>query len=546
MAHTSAVRAPSDRRLAAILFLDVVGSTTIAAEAGDRRWRELLTRFRRTVRTELRRGGGHEEDTAGDGFFATFAEPARAVRTADAIASAVHEHGLEVRCGIHFGECEVVDGRLAGIAVHIGARVMSMAGPAEVLVTGTVRDLATGAGIGFEDRGTHELKGVPGSWPLFAVRTIDDRPAAEPLAADEAESRRRTAPARGMLGRRAPSLMGTGALIGLGAVVAVAPVVTIVAATRDGGDARGPDASPTGGDSTSPTSSAAPELLHEAIVRLDPENGAITEQVDGILEGGLGPGRTIVFAEGSVWVMGEGTALARIEGGTVARVRDAAGGDVAAGDRQIWIGTSTGVAPDYHVAVSRIDVSRNSATRPIALPGTFQNALSEIAVGDRYVWSAYAGGLARIDNESGAFDVRDTGGDEDGVEAFGSTVWVTDVLNNVLMRIDPDTIDVVRSVELDSNADALAIGGAGTWFVDSSAGFAQEIEDEGLGEQVQVGTDPLAIAVGSDYIWVANRADGTISRIDADTHLVETFPVPGSPIALAVEPQSGAVWVYLI
>jgi streptogramin lyase len=196
--------------------------------------------------------------------------------------------------------------------------------------------------------------------------------------------------------------------------------------------------------------------------------------------------------------------------------------------------------------VSRIDVSRNAATRPISFPGTYQNALSDIAVGGDYVRSAYAGSLARLDTRSGGSELADAISDVNGVEAYESTVWVQDVLNNVLMRIDPESLEVVDSIELDSNADAVAIGPAGTWFVDSSVGFAQEIEADGLGEQIPVGTEPVAIAVGTDHVWVASRGDGSVSRIDADSHVVETFPVPGSPIALAVEPQSRAVWVYLI
>lgn len=550
MPHTSAVRtAPSERRLAAVLFLDVVGSTTIASDVGDRTWRELLTRFRRTVRAELRRGGGREEDTAGDGFFATFAEPARAVRTADAIARSVHEHGLEVRCGIHFGECEVVDGKLAGIAVHIGARVMSLAGPAEILVTSTIRDLATGSGIAFEDRSTHELKGVPGTWHLFAIRAIDDRPAVEPLPPDDATERLAAVQARGMLGGRAPSLLGTGGLIGLGALIAVATIVTIVGANRDG-DTGGPGPSVTSTPETSSTPSPSPPVanLHEALVRLDPQTGAVTQTVDAVLEGGLGPGRTVVFAEGAVWVMGEGTALSRIEDGVVRRVRDAGGGDVATGDRQVWIGTSTGVAPNYHAAVSRIDVSRNSATRAIPLPGTYQNTLSEIAVGGGYVWSAYEGGLGRVDLATGDATVIDTDPrNANSVEAYGSAVWVSDVLNNVLYRVDVESSRIVATVELGTtSADAMGIGPAGTWIVDTSGGLTQEVLESELGEPIGVGVDPVAIAVGADAIWVANRGENTVSRIDPFTMEVFTFDVPGSPISVAVEPQSGAIWVYLI
>ena len=143
----------------------------VAWQLGDRRWRDLLKQHHALVRRQLARFSGREIDTSGDGFFATFDGPARAIRCAVAILSAVREIGLEVRAGLHTGECEVVDGKVGGIAVHIGARVAARASPGEVLVSGTVKDLVAGSGIQFADRGTVELKGVPGSWPLYAVES---------------------------------------------------------------------------------------------------------------------------------------------------------------------------------------------------------------------------------------------------------------------------------------------------------------------------------------------------------------------------------------
>ncbi len=158
-----------ERVLSTVLFTDIVGSSERAADLGDRPWRELLERHHEIVRRELARNRGVEVDTAGDGFFASFDGPARAIQCACSVVEAVRELGLEVRAGLHTGECELVDGKAAGIAVHTGARVASQARPGEVLVSGTVKDLVAGSGIAFEDRGTHELKGVPGEWRLFAV-----------------------------------------------------------------------------------------------------------------------------------------------------------------------------------------------------------------------------------------------------------------------------------------------------------------------------------------------------------------------------------------
>jgi class 3 adenylate cyclase len=156
-----------DSVLATVLFTDIVGSTERAAELGDRAWRELLERHHAFVRRELTRFRGEERDTAGDGFFATFDGPARAIRCAQALVDGVRDLGLEVRAGVHTGECERHDGKGAGLAVSIGARVAAAAGASEVLVSQTVKDLVAGTGLLLEDRGERELKGVPGSWRVY-------------------------------------------------------------------------------------------------------------------------------------------------------------------------------------------------------------------------------------------------------------------------------------------------------------------------------------------------------------------------------------------
>jgi pimeloyl-ACP methyl ester carboxylesterase len=158
-----------DRVLATVLFTDIVGSTERAAELGDRRWRELLEAHHAAVRGELERFRGREVDTAGDGFLATFDGPARAIRCAAAIRGAVERLGLTIRAGLHTGECELHGNNVSGLAVHMGARVAALARPSEVLVSSTVKDLVAGSGIEFDDRGVHELKGIPGDWRLYAA-----------------------------------------------------------------------------------------------------------------------------------------------------------------------------------------------------------------------------------------------------------------------------------------------------------------------------------------------------------------------------------------
>jgi class 3 adenylate cyclase len=161
--------ATADRILVTVLFVDIVGSTEEMRQRGDKNWRDVLVGYYATVRCELDRFRGREIDVAGDGLFATFDGPARAIRCACRIVEAVRPLGIETRTCLHTGECEVLGGKLAGIAVHIGARVASLAGPSEVLVSSTVKDLVAGSGLKFRERGVHELKGLPGAWPLYAV-----------------------------------------------------------------------------------------------------------------------------------------------------------------------------------------------------------------------------------------------------------------------------------------------------------------------------------------------------------------------------------------
>jgi class 3 adenylate cyclase len=166
--------AEPDRILATVLFTDIVDSTRRAAEMGDRNWAELLQQHHVIVRRELARFRGREVNTTGDGFLIAFDGPGRAIRCAMSISRQLRSLGIEVRAGLHSGECETEGTNLGGIAVHIGSRVASAASGGEILVSSTVKDLVVGSGIGFDDRGLHTLKGVPGEWHLFAVHRADE------------------------------------------------------------------------------------------------------------------------------------------------------------------------------------------------------------------------------------------------------------------------------------------------------------------------------------------------------------------------------------
>ncbi len=171
LTHIEDEEAEFGRVLATVLFTDIVGSTERAVSLGDRRWRELQEAHHARVRGLLARYRGTEIDTAGDGFFATFDGPARGIRCAQTIVDSLRELGIDIRAGLHTGECELVDGKVGGIAVNTGARVAGLAGAGEVLVSNTVKDLVAGSGLRFHDRGLHRLKGIPDEWHLFAVRS---------------------------------------------------------------------------------------------------------------------------------------------------------------------------------------------------------------------------------------------------------------------------------------------------------------------------------------------------------------------------------------
>ena len=178
-------------RLGAVLFTDIVASTAIAAEMGNTRWAALVARHHRIVRRQIHRFAGREIDTAGDGFFITFERPADAIRCAVAVTEAVRELGVEIRAGVSFGELDATGQKPGGLVVNTAARVMSVAGPGEVLVPASVREIVSGGGIVFVDHGVHRLKGIEDEFRLFSVTGVDGADIAQPLEADQAAERRR-------------------------------------------------------------------------------------------------------------------------------------------------------------------------------------------------------------------------------------------------------------------------------------------------------------------------------------------------------------------
>ncbi|HJS27768.1 MAG TPA: adenylate/guanylate cyclase domain-containing protein [Actinomycetota bacterium] len=501
-------RRAGKRILAAVLFTDIVNSTTVAERLGDARWKELISRHHQIVRRELKRSRGRELDTAGDGFFASFAEPAAALRCACAATETVRELGVEIRTGIHFGECEQVAGKLGGLTVVVGARVMSLGGPGEVLVTGTTRELVGGAGFGFEDRGSHSLKGVAGEWQVFEVASVDGVPKARPL--DPEESERRLGDIRaGRLRSR------TGALIG--AVVAAA--LGVVAFVTLGASDEEP---------------SLERIPIDTVGSIDPDSGRIEDAID------VGSEPTAVVVGGdSAWIasLEKGT-LSRFdlveenqdhlspEGHPAALAIDESG--------FLWIlngveATLVRVDPEEVVADNRITLS--TGTR-------------DLAAGEGALWVTNAAErtLTRIDLITESMESLELAeiGEPDGVAVSEGAVWVAG--SEGLAEIDPGSMEERATWPLRFPGGKVAAGEGSVWVTHESDDQVAKVDPAtGLVAYLPVGNLPIDIAVGGGAIWVTNSLDGTVSSIDPATNDVRQIRVGGSPEGVAF--GDGSVWV---
>jgi class 3 adenylate cyclase len=516
------------RRLATVLFLDIVGSTALASELGDARWRELLMRFRRIVREELKRHGGHEQDTAGDGFFATFAEPARALSGAAAIVVAVQQLGIDVRAGVHTGECEEMDGKLGGIAVHIGSRIMALAGPAEVLTTGTVKDLVGGSGARFEDRGTHELKGVEGSRQVFSLRAVETS-LPEPLSPDEAAARLALIPAAS---RRRPLRLALAA----GAIVVAAAIAVPLLALGGGGKTK-----------TTPI----------GLIRLDGHTGGIVQVSHDRY--GRGNWDSLRSEGGTLWQYVSQKQRLLERDGRTGRVLHFLSVDircpcqVALGFGSIWLLSdrpAKGAALGVSVAsLARIDDVSGHVVHRIPLPpGTSQDAT--VATGNGAVWALESGGkLFRIDPitnrvtrtyETHALETT-TLVPLDGFD------WICECQFNKILRFDPRT---GRSKTYSIPTQAFLVGidssqGKALWLLDPKNSTLTSLDPATGKAESPLGLNgnPIEAVVAFGSLWVA--AGHVVDRVKLESSARSTIPMPKGVWAgsIAADPASGAIWV---
>jgi class 3 adenylate cyclase/streptogramin lyase len=504
--------------LVTVMFTDIVNSTDIAGEMGDRRWRELIARHHRIVRSELRRFGGREVDTAGDGFFASFDRPAQAVRCACSIVQAVRTLGIEVRAGVHVGEAEVMGKGLSGMAVHTGARIAALGGPGEVLVSGTLRDLVPGATFGFDDRGVRQLKGVREAPRVLAVVEVDETPVASPMDGHEAAARRRAIvppPAY----RRRP--------VWIAALVAVLAAVGVVAFLVAGGD--------------EPTPAAGP--VRDVAVLVDPEGGRVRTTVP------LPPGPTrgpreeaqVAVGEGAAWML-HGYCVCRVDPNThgVGQADVAVPAQMSLGHRGVWVAT-------LDEQVVPVNAGTLETSEPISLPRSGFHV--SVTTTDDAVWAAIGSTLYRIDpvREEVTSDPTDLAHPADDVVGMGRDVWVVDQLGKTLYRYGPDGEQISRVTLQVSPNDVVAGPDGSLWVLNRSGGTVTRVDAEGeLGPPIRVGADATDLAVGPDAVWVADYDAHTIQRIDPSLEQTdEPIRLPGPVAAIAVDPNTSEVWAYL-
>jgi streptogramin lyase len=505
-----------------VLFTDVVGSTELARELGDQRWGRLLAAERRIVREELRANRGREVDTAGDGFFALFEGPADAVRCAFMAARRVQELGLDIRAGVHFGEVELAGANAHGIVVHTGARVMSHAGGAEVVITQTVKDLVAGARFTFGERGVAELKGVPGTWALYDVLAVDDVLRPEPVEDATVATERRERASAGIPRGRRPRWLVPAAVLSMLAIGLAAFVI------------------------------ARPEPGHVpgagTVARIDGDRFVEPVSV------GQFP-IALTEGDGRVWVMDRQSQIYWVEeadGSTGSRGSDGVPTGAAVGAGSLWITSGFGTAGSPNSTVSKLDPAAGQISAAFETPIGSQ----AIAYGADSVWVSDpdTGTVTRYDPVSREVDTIELprAARPDAIafgDLGGASIWVGDSLSPNLYRLTPDATKGVRTYTLGGAPTAIAVGSDAVWVAseDRDAVFAFDPASGSIRTSVDVGAQgcngPVSVAVGREGVWVACSLSQSVIRLDPQQGtMTETLPVGGVPIA-STTAQDGSVWV---
>lgn len=518
---------PSDRFLTTVLMTDIVASTEHASELGDRGWRDLVQLHHDLVRGALRRHGGREVDTAGDGFFAVFDAPAAAVECALEIGGRVKELGIEIRAGVHVGEVEDVAGKIGGLSVPIAARITGLAGAGEVLVSRTVRDLAAGSGLRFEDRGKHQLKGVPGEWQVSAAIPATPAEAAEAATDRDLAHRRaaavRRAQSRPIWERRPRVVAATAVALALvvtaGGLLAWKPWQPAALASVEE-DAIGVIDVARGEIVTSVKVGERPGAIaigdgvawivntgSNTVVRVDLDTRTVTREVD------VGRAPTgIVVAGGSVWVANSGErTVTRINADTGRAVDtiDVGNGPAAitAGPDGIWVA----LARDSTVV--RIDIASGAPDEPIPVAA---GPVALVADADAlWVASSDVAAITRLDPRTGVtpappipLSARPVG-----MVLAGGSVWVV-AEDGTLTRIDPTTDRVTATVDVGGSPSAIAADESAIWIADrqGSVHRVDLLDPSGPPRRVATSSAPEAVATVPGELWLTTRAPAAAHR----------------------------------
>ena len=517
------------RRFAAVLFTDIVGSTDIARALGDARWQALVRRHHAIVRGELKRFGGKELDTAGDGFFAMFESPGNAIRCAAAICEAVREIGLELRTGVHGGELETGDEKPGGIAVNTAARVMSVAGPGEVFVSSSLRDVVAGSSLEFHDHGLHHLKGIEDEWRLYSLEAVDGHQLADPIDPDEADRRRRAIEST-MPDRRRPRRLA----IWLGGVTVLAAILMLVTVMRE-------DEPPPEGPATG---TALDGPRPDSLVKLDPRTGQLLRVRSDLPATARAVSHDLDAGAGSVWLIRSPNVLkVDPQDGSSTPVRGISGlltTGVDASDAGVWFvgGTLYQVDPGTGVAGDPI------AFRPPNVPTP--TTAEDLAVGFGRVWITLSQGyVIAVDPHTEDADVIDVGETPDAIAIGSDAVWVLDEFAGAVWRIDPGTQRIVDRIRLSGGLDRLAIGEGFVWVLDTTLGSLTPIvETSGdVHSAIPVGTEAADVVVGLGSVWIASGGD--VLEVDPVAPRVErTIDVGDTPILrLTVDATDGTIWL---
>jgi streptogramin lyase len=496
----------SARRLfRTVLFTDISGSTAMAAELGDRKWRRTLAAHHAAIRREIRRHRGREVDTAGDGFFAVFENPTDAVRCAAGAVAAAHALGLPIRAGVHTGEVEASGASYGGIAVHIGARLLSLAGPRQVLVSNTVRELVSGSGHEFDDFGVHELKGVPGEWHVYSLILPRFEEGVPLVGVDDEELRAITA-------RRQRLVIGALGTVIVVLVLGLGGLYLVLSRPAD--PARG-------ANTVAIYDSAASQPVRG--IRVDP-----------------GP-NDVAVSESAYWT-------ANVDAGTVTRIETASGSVTSLGQ--------AGARPGaLAVTPSRLWVLDRYSSRITILDGrqgTLLNSLpihaSAIAASTDQMWVVddITDVAVRLDPLSGAqvsaVSLPAPAGATDVVVAAQS-VWIAAPRAKAVFRLDPATATVTDVSTAMQDVQTLAAFGNDLWLVSPSTDSVSrlDIASGRLALSVDVCDTPVSVAPTASGAWVACSVDRSLWRIDRTGTVTSRIELDGVPTAVAADGERALV-----